>query len=32
MNALNPNYHRSSLHLPCYDYLQEIAYYITICT
>jgi REP element-mobilizing transposase RayT len=28
----NPNYHRHSIRLPGYDYSQEGAYYITICT
>ncbi|MGB4665153.1 MAG: transposase [Bacteroidales bacterium] len=32
MNASNTNYHRHSIRLPGYDYSQEGAYYITICT
>ncbi|MDI6832712.1 MAG: hypothetical protein QMD02_02540 [Bacteroidales bacterium] len=32
MKASNTNYHRNSIRLPGYDYSQEGAYYITICT
>jgi putative transposase len=32
MSINNPRFHRRSIRLPEYDYSQEGAYYITICT
>ena len=32
MSTNNPRFHRRSIRLPEYDYSQEGAYYITICT
>ncbi len=32
MSSSNPKYHRRSIRLPEYDYSQEGAYYVTMCT